>query len=112
MVVFGIRNRKGIKMRWVTMQDSLYIRTFAKEIHIHWCLSRWFDCALDCIPGQVNENHIIATYIPLIMLGRGDKDDIILKFPRQVPPMPSYILMSSQMMAYSNKGINFIRMFF
>lgn len=63
------------------MQHSLYIGTFAKEIHIHRCLTRWLDGALDRLPGQVDKDHIIAVHIPFVVLGRSDKDDIILKFP-------------------------------
>jgi hypothetical protein len=46
------------------------------------------------------------------MLGWGDQDDIILQLPGKITPMSSHILMSRQMMAYVNKGIDLLRMFF
>src|SRR6056300_346332 len=112
MIVLRVRNNKRIEMRRMAMKNRLDIWAFAEEVHIHRSLPRWFNCALNGLPSQVDEDHIFAVHIPLVMLGWGDQDDIILQLPGKITPMSSHILMSRQMMAYANKGIDLLRMFF
>jgi len=94
------------------MKNRLYIRALAEKIHIHRRLTGGLNNSLYGLPSEVDENHIFSIYISLIVLGRSDQNNIVLQFPGEVPPMPGYILMGCQVMAYPNEGINFVGMFF
>lgn len=94
------------------MKNRLHIRALAEKIHIHRRLTGGLNNSLYGLPSEVDENHIFSVYISLIVLGRSDKNNIVLQLPGKVATMPGHILMSSQVMAHADKCVNFVGMFF